>query len=53
VRLAVSRMELPPAEERDHYRPAWVKESAEYRALCAFLEERKARRKEPLGKRRL
>ena len=50
VRLAVSRMELPPAEEQDHYHPAWLKESAEYRALCAFFEERKARRKESPGK---
>jgi hypothetical protein len=52
VRLAVSRLEPPPAGEADHRHPEWVKESAEYRALCTFLEERKTRRKELPGKRR-
>jgi hypothetical protein len=40
VRLAVSRM--MPVEEHEHnYGPATVQHTAEYRALCAFLDERK------------
>jgi hypothetical protein len=40
VRLAASR--LPDlTREQDNYRPALVREDAEYRALCEFLEEHK------------
>lgn len=40
VRLAASR--LPDlTREQDHHQPARVREDAEYRALCEFLEEHK------------
>jgi hypothetical protein len=39
VRLAVSRM-VPVAEQEHTYGPAAVQRTAEYRALCAFLDER-------------
>jgi hypothetical protein len=47
VRLAVSRME--PTGEHDHD-PSLVKRSAEYEALCAFLEEHKRTQRPPSTK---
>jgi hypothetical protein len=50
VRLAVSRM--VPVEEQEHsYGPALVQQSAEYKALCTFLDEHKESQRPRSGKR--
>ncbi len=50
VRLAVTRM--VPVEEHEHnYDPSSAQRTAEYRALCACLDEHKESQRPPSGKR--